>query len=130
MPQNYSEHVYGKVVNFYDLEQEDVRPGVVRSGYATDEVMLVMNVLKKDMQLRPHVHEDFDQLAVVTRGEANYYIGDVAHHMVEGSVLLVPAGSYHYIEPLSDEVHNLDLFCPPRGDYAHLLDYLAQGDPA
>ncbi|MEU0506523.1 cupin domain-containing protein [Nocardia sp. NPDC005998] len=124
MSENYSEYVYGKVVNFYDLEQESVRHGVTRSGYATDDVMLVMNVLKKDMELRPHVHEDFDQLAIITRGEANYYIGDVAHRMIEGSVLLVPAGRYHHIEPLSDEVHNLDLFCPPRSDYIHLLHHL------
>jgi quercetin dioxygenase-like cupin family protein len=130
MSESYSEHAYGKVVNFYGLEQESVRPGVVRSGYATDDVMLVMNVLKKNMELRPHVHEDFDQLAMVTRGEANYYIDDVAHHMVEGSVLLVPAGRYHHIEPLSDEVHNLDLFCPPRSDYAHLLDHLVRGASA
>lgn len=130
MSTNYSELASERVVNFYALEQEKVRPGVVRSGYATNDVMLVMNVLEKDMELRPHVHEDFDQLALITRGEANYFIEDTAHHMVEGSILLVPAGKYHHIQPLTDVVHNLDLFCPPRSDYAHLLDHLKIGATA
>lgn len=120
----YSDKAYEKVVNFYELEQEEARPGVKRSAYATDEAMLVMNVLERGMQLRPHVHEDFDQLAVVTQGEADYYIEDTPHRMTAGSVLLVPAGKYHHIEPISDEVHNLDLFFPPREDYAHLLKYM------
>jgi len=120
----YSEKVYEKVVNFYDLEQEHVRPGVARSAYATDEVMLVMNVLQKGMKLRPHVHEDFDQLAMVTKGVADYYIEDTPHRLIEGSVLLVPAGKFHHAVPVSDEVHNLDLFFPPRDDYSHLLGYL------
>lgn len=120
----YSEKAYGKVVNFYDLEKEEVRPGVKRSAFATDEVMLVMNVVSRNMEIRPHVHEDFDQLAMVTVGEADYYIEDTPHRLRPGSVLLVPAGKYHHIVPISDEVHNLDLFFPPRDDYAHLLEYM------
>lgn len=120
----YSEKVYERPINLYDLEQEEARPGVRRSAYATDEVMLVMNVLQRGMELRPHVHEDFDQLALVTRGEADYYIEETPHRMTAGSLLLVPAGKFHHIQPLSDEVHNLDLFFPPREDYAHLLEYL------
>ncbi|MDQ4055131.1 MAG: cupin domain-containing protein [Actinomycetota bacterium] len=119
-----NEQLYGKVVNFYDLDQEEVRPGVKRSAYSTDEVMLVMNVLTQGMDLRPHVHEDFDQLAMVTRGEADYYLEDTPHRLREGSMLLVPAGTYHHAVPVSDEVHNLDLFFPPRGDYQHLVDYV------
>lgn len=120
----YSKQVAEKVVNFFQLDQEEVRPGVRRSAYATDEVMLVMNVLSRGMDLRPHVHDDFDQLALVTFGEADYFIEDTPHRLIAGSVLLVPAGKYHHAVPISDEVHNLDLFFPPRADYAHLLDYL------
>jgi quercetin dioxygenase-like cupin family protein len=120
----YSEKVYERPINLYELEQENARPGLHRSAYATDDVMLVMNVLEKGMQLRPHVHEDFDQLAMIVRGEADYYIEDTPHRMTAGSLLLVPAGKYHHIQPVSDEVHNLDLFFPPRSDYAHMLAYL------
>lgn len=122
----YSEKVYERVVNLYELEREQARPGVARSAYATDDAMLVMNVLEKGMEQRPHKHDDFDQLAMVTKGVADYYIDDTAHRLTEGSLLLVPAGRMHHIVPVSDEVHNLDMFFPPRADYAHLLGYLEE----
>jgi quercetin dioxygenase-like cupin family protein len=122
-----SRKVYGQVFNWDDLPEEQVRPGVRRRSYATDEVMLVMNWLQPGMELRPHKHDDFDQLACVVAGEALYYIDDVPHEMRPGSMLLVPAGAMHYIDPIGDsEVANLDIFVPPRSDLLHLLDYLRQ----
>jgi hypothetical protein len=38
--------------------------------------------------------------------------------MTAGSMLLVPAGAEHYIQPLSEPCINLDVFAPPRADYA------------
>jgi len=119
-----NEQLYGKPLNFFDLEQETVRPGIVRSAYATDEVMLVMNVLQRGMDLSPHKHDDFDQLVLITRGEVDYYIEGVAHRLREGSLLLVRAGDMHYVEPISEEAQNIDLFFPPRADYAHMLEYV------
>lgn len=116
-----SKELYRKVVRWDDLPQEYVRPGVTRSGYVTDEVMLVMNYVDTDMELNPHVHHDFDQLAYIVTGRANYYIDDVPHLMTAGSMLLVPAGAYHYIEPLEPSL-NLDIFVPPRGDLMHLAE--------
>lgn len=120
--------LYGKVFRWSELPEEGVRPGVRRSAYATDEVMLVMNWVAPGMELNPHVHDDFDQLAVVLSGRANYYIDGVAHEMGPGSMLLVPAGASHYIEPLEGsegEVQNLDIFVPPRADLLHLVEYIA-----
>lgn len=120
-------HLYGRVFQWRDLPREEVRPGVRRSSYATEEVMLVMNWLSPRMELGPHTHEDFDQLAYVLEGRANYYVGGVPHKMGPGSLLLVPAGKEHYIEPIGDEddtVLNLDIFIPPRMDLLHLLSYL------
>lgn len=122
-----NESLYGQVLQWDELPIEEVRPGVRRSSYSTDQVMLVMNRLSPDMTLGPHVHEDFDQLAYVIEGHANYYIAGVAHKMGPGSMLLVPAGAEHYIEPLGDSdeiVLNLDVFVPPRADLLHLVSYL------
>lgn len=123
-----SENLHRQLLNWDDLPEEVVRPGVRRRAYATDDVMLVMNWLSPDMELNPHVHEDFDQLALVLNGRANYYIDDVPYEMTAGSMLLVPAGSPHYIEPIEGEqgeVANLDIFVPPRSDLLHLVDYVA-----
>lgn len=119
--------LYRQVFNWSDLPEEAIRPGVRRRSYATDDVMLVMNWLSPGMKLNPHKHDDFDQLAMVVAGSATYYVDDVPHEMVPGSMLLVPAGALHYIEPLgdsSDEVQNLDIFVPPRADLLHLLSYI------
>lgn len=125
-----SDELYNKVLRWDDLPEEEVRAGVRRRAYATDDVMLVMNWLSPGMDLNPHVHDDFDQLAVLLQGEADYFIDGVAHRMGPGSMLLVPAGAEHYIEPLDStdgEVHNLDIFVPPRADLLHLVEYLASG---
>ncbi|MGH3383156.1 MAG: cupin domain-containing protein [Nocardioidaceae bacterium] len=126
--------LYRNVVRWEDLPEEEVRKGVRRRSYASDEVMLVMNWLSPGMDLSPHKHDEFDQLAWVVSGRANYYVDDVPHEMTAGSMLLVPAGAMHYIEPLGespdDVVENLDVFVPPRSDLLHLVASLsgAAGD--
>jgi mannose-6-phosphate isomerase-like protein (cupin superfamily) len=49
--------------------------------------------------------------------------------MGPGSIVLIPAGVEHYIEPTGDElVRNIDIFAPAREDLMHLLDWMQ--DPA
>lgn len=118
-------NLYGKVLRWDDLPEEALRPGVRRKSYATDECMLVMNTLDPDMRLNPHVHDEFDQLVYILGGRCNYYIDGVAREMTPGSLMLVPAGSPHYVEPLDGPCLNLDIFVPPRKDLAHLVEYLS-----
>lgn len=105
-----------------DLPSEHVRPGVSRKGFGTDDVILVMNEVEPEMEARPHSHDDFDQIATIVSGRAIYHVGDVAHEVGPGSLLVIPAGVEHYIEPVGDEVvKNLDVFAPARDDYRHLI---------
>lgn len=120
--------LYRRVVDWAVIPEEQVRPGVRRRSYATDECMLVMNYLEPGMELNPHVHEEFDQLAYILAGEADYYIDGEPNRMGPGSMLLVPAGSPHYISPRGGPVENLDIFCPPREDLLHLVSYLQPAD--
>ena len=122
-----SEKLYRRVVRWDDIPEEALRPGVRRRAYATDDCMLVMNSLEPDMQLNPHVHEDFDQLVYIVSGRCRYYVDDEPHEMSAGSMLLVPAGSPHYIQPLDSTCLNLDIFTPPRADLAHLVSYVQDG---
>jgi mannose-6-phosphate isomerase-like protein (cupin superfamily) len=47
--------------------------------------------------------------------------------MGPGSIVLIPAGVEHFIEPVGDEVvRNLDVFAPARGDLIHLLEWMRQ----
>jgi mannose-6-phosphate isomerase-like protein (cupin superfamily) len=113
-----------KAVRWEEIPEEDVRPGVTRRGIGTRDVLLVMNECRPGMDLRPHSH-DFDQLALIISGEAIYHVGDDHNEVGPGSVMLVPAGVEHYIEPTGSEpVLNLDVFAPAREDYLHLLDWM------
>ena len=117
-------------VNWDEIPDEPVRPGVRRRGFGTDRVLLVMNECEPGMDLRPHVH-DFDQIAMIVSGRANYQVGDEPNEMGPGSIVLIPAGVEHYIEPIGDEVvQNIDVFAPARDDLIHLLEWMReQRDP-
>jgi quercetin dioxygenase-like cupin family protein len=119
-----SERLYRRVVRWEEIPEEEVRPGIVRRAYATDEVMLTMNVASQGMELNPHAHSDFDQLVCITEGRCRYHVDGVAHEMGPGSMMLVPAGADHFIEPISPSCVNLDVFVPPRGDYADALQWI------
>ena len=111
-------------VRWDDIPGESARGGVHRRGFGTDRVLLVMHDLDPDMAHSPHSHE-FDQIAVIVDGEAIYHVGDRDNRVGPGSVLLIPAGVEHYIEPTgSSPVKNLDVFAPCREDYRHLIAWM------
>ncbi|MFN2589651.1 MAG: cupin domain-containing protein [Actinomycetota bacterium] len=119
-----------RAVSWDDIPDEPVRDGVRRRGFGTKDCLLVMNECTPGMDLRPHVH-DFDQIAMIISGRANYYVGAERNEMGPRSVLLIPAGQEHYIEPVGQEVvRNIDVFTPARADLAHLLDWMSKAEPS
>ena len=109
-----------------EIPDEEVRPGVRRRAFGTKDVLLVMNEAQPGMQLRPHKH-DFDQIAMITSGKALFHVDGIPHEVGPGSILLVPAGAEHYIEPTGNEtVMNLDVFAPAREDYLHLIEWMQE----
>jgi len=113
-----------KAVRWDEIPDEQVRPGVRRRAIGTRDVLLVMNECRPGMEVRPHSH-DFDQFAVIVSGEAIYHVGDDHNEVGPGSVMLIPAGVEHHIEPTGSEpVLNLDVFAPAREDYLHLLEWM------
>jgi len=113
-------------VRWEDIPDEAVRPGVRRRGFGTPNCLLVMNECTPGMDVRPHVH-DFDQIAMIVRGRAIYHVGDEPNEMGPGSIVLIPAGVEHHIEPVGDEVvQNIDVFTPCRDDLRHLLAWMEE----
>ena len=113
-----------KAVRWDDIPDEPVRPGVRRRGFGTEDVLLVLNECEPGMDVRPHSHE-FDQIALITKGRARYHIGGEPNEVGPGSVMLIPAGVEHFIEPVGDEtVENIDVFAPAREDYRHLIEWM------
>lgn len=122
--------LYGLVVNWDDIPEETVRPGVRRRVYATDEVMIAWHRLDVGMAVNPHSHAEFDQLVLITGGVCDYHVAGSAHRMRAGSLLLVPAGAEHHIVPIEGPCINIDIFVPPRADFAGALSYLDDLVPA
>lgn len=110
-----------------DIPDESVRQGVRRRGFGNENALLVMNELTPGMKLAPHVHESFDQIAYIVSGTAVYHVDGVPNEVGPGSLILIPAGQTHYIEPTGTEpVLNLDVFGPARQDLIHLLDWMKE----
>ncbi|BCJ56964.1 AraC family ligand binding domain-containing protein [Micromonospora endophytica] len=109
--------LYGAPVNWDDIPATEVRPGVRRKVYATDEVLFAWHELAVGMDLNPHHHDDFDQLVLILGGRCNYFVDGVPHPLGPGSMLLVPRGAEHYIEPTEGPCINVDVFAPPRADF-------------
>lgn len=120
--------LYRRAVNWADIPQSELRRGVRRRVYSTDEVMIAHHQLEVGMDLNPHTHEDFDQLVYIESGRCDYYVDGVAHELVAGSFLLVPRGAVHYVVPLEEPCVNIDIFVPPRADFASSLSYLDELD--
>ncbi|WP_433348063.1 AraC family ligand binding domain-containing protein [Microtetraspora malaysiensis] len=122
----FNQHLYGVAVNWDDIPATEIRPGVRRKVYSTDEVMLAWHELAVGMTLNPHHHDDFDQLVLIHQGRCTYYVDGVGHDLGPGSMLLVPKGAEHYIEPVEGPCVNVDVFAPPRADFRDAL-WLPEG---
>ncbi|MCZ7569772.1 MAG: cupin domain-containing protein [Ardenticatenaceae bacterium] len=113
-------------MNVYEwskIPAEVARPGVVRHGFAGDNVMLVLNELHPGMETRPHSHP-FEQVSCILQGDVVFTVGDERHRVGPGSVFRIPPHVVHFAEVVGDEVAlNLDVFAPPRDDYRHLTRY-------
>jgi quercetin dioxygenase-like cupin family protein len=117
----------GVVTTWSEIPGEEVRRGVSRRAFGTEGVILVMNHIEPEMDPAPHTHDSFDQIAMILSGRAVYHVAGSPHEVGPGSILLIPAGAEHYIEPAGDEgIDNLDVFAPPRADFAHLVTWMSE----
>lgn len=118
-----SEGQKARVYNWDSLEKESVRPGVVRSGFRGDDVLLVMNWLEPGMEVNPHSHP-FEQVVYIVKGTMRFVVEGEELIVSAGGVIRIPPSVEHYGEPIGDEqVMNLDIFSPIREDYRHLVKY-------
>jgi quercetin dioxygenase-like cupin family protein len=115
-------------VRWSELEMEDVRPGVRRCGFGGRDALLVMNELQPGMDVVPHSHEP-DQIALVIEGTVRFEVEGEEFVVEAGEALLIPGGAVHFGAAVGDvRALNLDVFAPPRADYAHLTAWMEDAD--
>ena len=101
--------------NWNALEWTHLRKGVEGKVILTATTTLQLIRFQPGHDIRPHAH-DHEQIAYILSGTLDYFVanekGDmVAHRMVAGSTLAIPAGARHYGQNTGSEpVLNLDIF--------------------
>jgi len=107
--------------NLNNLPWQPVSEGASRKifGMGSENINCQVAKIENGVKTPPHVHENNDQIAVITAGECDYYVDGKPYHMAEGSWITVPAGVEHYIHVYDSSVpvHNLDIFNPLREEY-------------
>lgn len=92
-----------------------VRKGVERKVILAAETTLQLVRFQPGHEINPHTH-NHEQIAYILSGVLDYYVANdrgimVAHRMVAGSTLAIPAGARHYGQNAGSEpVLNLDIF--------------------
>lgn len=116
---------------FIDIDQIpsiEISPGVrIRTPHLKN---LMLSYLEMDegtvVPLHKHPHE---QGGILLKGRLELTIGDEVRVVEPGSLFLVPANVYHKARPVGGPVVVLDVFSPPREDYAALLNrYIPKED--
>jgi quercetin dioxygenase-like cupin family protein len=101
--------------NWDALEWTRVRRGVDRKVILTGAATLQLVRFQPGHEINPHTH-DFEQVAYILSGTLDYFVANengqmVAHRMVAGSTLAIPAGARHYGQNVGSEpVLNLDIY--------------------
>lgn len=97
------------------LEWTPVRKGVERKVILAAETTLQLVRFQAGHEINPHTHTH-EQIAYILSGVLDYYVANdrgimVAHRMVAGSTLAIPAGARHYGQNAGSEpVLNLDIY--------------------
>lgn len=116
---------------------DDVPPAANRFGRIFRSSMGMVNFLypesgpRDDTRLSPHSHDDFEQVSVQLAGNYVHHIRtpwtvrladwrpDEHRMLASPAVTIIPAGAIHTSQGVNDGWHQLlDLFCPPRADWA------------
>ena len=105
--------------NWDALEWTAVRRGAERKIILTAATTLQLIRFHPGHDINPHTH-DFEQVVYILSGTLDYFVANekgemVAHRMVAGSTLAIPAGARHYAQNVGSEpVLNLDIYPVPR----------------
>ena len=95
---------------------ETVAEGITRQMVAGDRLMVCRLTIaaRTVTPIHTHVHE---QMTLVERGSADFFVEGRKQTAKAGDVLLFPSGILHGATMLEEEVVLIDIFSPPREDF-------------
>lgn len=95
---------------------EQINEHITRQMFYGDRLMVCRLVLAANTvtPVHAHVHE---QITLVERGRADFFVDGEKHTATAGDVLLFPSNIQHGATMLEEEVVLIDIFSPPREDF-------------
>ena len=95
---------------------ESVADGITRQMMTGDRLMVCRLTLaaRTVTPVHSHVHE---QITLVERGRADFFVEGEKRTAKAGDVLLFPSGIRHGATMLDEDVVLIDIFSPPREDF-------------
>jgi quercetin dioxygenase-like cupin family protein len=104
-------------VNWNDIPWTPVRSGVDRKTFHGESATVTLHRLQPGHEPKPHSHPH-EQIAYILAGTIKFVVGDNAHILKPGGLLVVPPNVVHWGEVIGDEpVLNFDVFTPRRPEY-------------
>ena len=98
-------------------EWHPVRQGMERKTFAGEGATLALHRIAPGHDLLPHSHH-YEQIVYMLQGSAIFHVGDEAHRLGPGGLIVIPPNVTHYIEVIGNEVAlELDVFTPKRPEY-------------
>ena len=95
---------------------------VRRTAVRSEGALVVFNWIEPGHAEAPQHSHPWDQLSFVFQGTMQFDIGDRQHVLRAGDVVRIAPDVPHTARVLGDEVAlNVDVFCPIRDDYRHLI---------
>ena len=93
--------------------------GVIAHAVEGKEATLAAIELAPSTKVPEHQHAN-EQTGILLRGTLRFRIGDEAKDLVPGSTWVIPANVPHDVEAGPDGAFLVELFAPPRADWAGL----------
>ena len=99
-----------------DIEQQTIgNDDFRRVLYTGKTLQLVLMTLQPDEEIGSEVHEDRDQFFRFEEGQGKVHIDDNIYDVIDGSGVVVPAGSRHNVRNTGDVPLKLyTLYGPPE----------------
>jgi quercetin dioxygenase-like cupin family protein len=93
--------------------------GVIARAVQGKEATLAAIELDPHVEVPEHQHPN-EQTGILLRGSLSFRIGDETKDLVPGSTWVIPAGRPHAVHAGPEGAFLVELFAPPRADWAGL----------
>ncbi len=100
-----------------NMSQKSIAPGVSIAVAGGDRAQMSFVTLTPGSQVPMHDHPH-EQLGVVLEGEFVMVIGEESRTIKTGDKYVIPGGVRHGVTEVMVKSVALDIFSPPREDYA------------